>query len=51
MSHDDGDWDSELGEGLLDILIYTDGVISGWKITLLIFLAGAGLLLWHYMAE
>lgn len=47
MHHDDGDWDSELGEGLLDLLLYSDGHIAGWKVTLLIFLIGAGLVLWH----
>lgn len=47
MSHDDGDWDSEVGEGLLELLLYDDGDLSGWKVTLILFLIGAGLLIWH----
>lgn len=47
MHHDDGDWDSEIAEGILDFLIYTDGKVSGWKLTLILFLIAVGLMLWH----
>jgi hypothetical protein len=47
MSHDDGDWDSELADGLADFLLYSNGQPSGWKFTLIVILIIVGLMLWH----
>ena len=42
--HDDGDWDSELGEGLIDTVMYGRG--GDW-VAVLVVLIGIGLLVWH----
>ena len=46
MSHDDGDWDSELGEGLIDIV--ADLGVGGW-VGLVVLLGGIGLLVYHFV--
>lgn len=43
--HDDGDWDSELGEGLIDLFVDL-GIIS-WP-SFFILLAGLLCLAYHY---
>lgn len=43
--HDDGDWDFELGESLLDIVV--DLGIGGW-LGLVLVVGGIGLLIWHF---
>jgi hypothetical protein len=46
MNHDDGDWDSELGEGLIDIVVELGCV--GW-VGLVAVLVGVGLLVFHFV--
>lgn len=46
MSHDDGDWDSELGEGLISLMVELG--IGGW-IGLVVLLSGIGLLVFHFV--
>ena len=42
--HDDGDWDSEVGEGLIEVAAEIGWV--GW-FTIVVLLTGIGLLVWH----
>lgn len=48
MSHGDGDWDSELGEGLIDAVL--DLGIGGW-FGVVVVLGGLSLLLWHFFGS
>jgi hypothetical protein len=44
--HDDGDWDSELGDALGDIALFSGGWFS-----VVCALVGLALLLWHLLGE
>jgi hypothetical protein len=46
--HDDGDWDSELGESLIDLVV--DLGIGGW-FGLVLVVGGIGLLVWHFASH
>ena len=45
--HGDGDWASELAEGIFEVLFWTDAGPNWFTITL--FIIGLGFLGWHYL--